>query len=77
VAFDEFNEIDFNEIDEELTRAFAGISAPPRLASSVRNQVMNHVRTPPPTRLPEVLDGIAWMGILSLAACVAFFVILK
>jgi hypothetical protein len=73
VAFDKFDEIDLDEIDEELTRAFAGISAPPRLASSV----MNQVRTPPPTRLPEVLDGIAWMGILSLAACVAFFVILK
>jgi hypothetical protein len=73
VAFDEYNEIGFDELDEELTRAFAGISAPPRLASSV----LNHVRTPRPTRLPELLDGIAWMGILSLAACVAFFVILK
>ena len=61
------------QVDERLTRAFGGISAPASLACSV----MNRVRTPAPTRLPEVLDGIAWMGVLSLAACVAFFVILK
>jgi hypothetical protein len=61
------------QLDERLTRAFGGISAPGGLASAV----MNRVRTPAPTRLPELLDGIAWIGILSLAACVAFFVILK
>jgi hypothetical protein len=70
VTFDEFDE---QSIDQELTRAFAGTSAPPRLASSV----MNRVRVPAPTRLPEILDGIAWMGVLSLAAGLAFFVILK
>ena len=68
MAFDEFE-----QIDEELTRAFAGTAAPASLTASV----MRRVRTPAPTRLPEILDGIAWMGILSLAACVAFFVILK
>jgi hypothetical protein len=73
VPFDEFDEIDGSEIDNDLTRAFAGVSAPVRLASSV----MRHVRTPAPTRLPEILDGIAWMGLLSLAACAAFFVIFK
>jgi hypothetical protein len=54
-------------------RTFAGISAPARLASSV----MRRVRTPAPTRLPEVLDAIGWAGILSVAAGVTFFVILK
>jgi len=61
------------QLDERLTRAFGGICAPASLASAV----MNRVRMPAPTRLPEVLDAIAWMGVLSLAACVAFFVILK
>jgi predicted RNA methylase len=71
LASGEFDEL--SEIDERLTRAFAGISAPASLASAV----MNRVRMPAPTRLPEVLDAIAWMGVLSLAACVVFFVILK
>ena len=62
-----------DELDEELMRTFAGISAPARLASSV----MRRVRTPAPTRLPEVLDAIGWAGILSVAAGVTFFVILK
>jgi hypothetical protein len=68
---DEFDP--FDEIDETLTHAFGGTFAPARLASSV----MNRVRMPAPTRWPELLDGIAAMGILSLAAGVAFFVILK
>jgi hypothetical protein len=68
VALDEFD-----EIDEELTRAFAGTSAPPRLASSV----MNRVRVPAPTRLPELLDAIGWIGVLTFAASLTLFVILK
>jgi hypothetical protein len=72
VAFDEFDHIDFGHIDEELTRAFAGTSAPTSLASSV----MNRVRMPAPTRLPELLDAIGWAGILSFAAG-AVFIILK
>ena len=70
MVFDEFED---RHIDDELSRAFAGTSAPASLASSV----MNRVRLPAPTRLPEVLDAIAWTGILSLAAGLAFFVILK
>jgi hypothetical protein len=62
-----------DELDEELTRAFAGTRAPAHLAFSI----LRRVRTPAPPRLPEVLDAIGWMGILSLAACVTFFVILK
>jgi hypothetical protein len=65
------DELDY--LDEELTRAFAGTSAPPRLASSV----MNRVRTPAPSRLPELLDAIGWMGLLSFAASLVFFVIVK
>jgi hypothetical protein len=63
---------EFNLIDEELTRVFAGTRAPASLASSV----MNRVRTPAPTRLPEFLDAIGWVGILSFAAG-AVFAILK
>lgn len=72
MAFDEFDEID-GSIDEQLVRAFTGTSAPARLAPSV----MRRVRMPAPTRLPEILDGIACIGVLSFAACFAFFVILK
>lgn len=68
VAFDEFE-----EIDAELTRAFAGMSAPPSLAAAVRRRVS----VPAPTHWPELLDGIACISVVSFAACVAFFVILK
>jgi hypothetical protein len=64
---------ELEQIDDQLTRAFAGISAPTRLSSSV----MRRVHMPAPTRVPEVLDAIGWMGILSLAAGIAFFVIIK
>ena len=68
MAFDELE-----HIDEELTRAFAGIRAPARLAPAV----MNRVRIPPPTKLPEYLDAIGWIGVLSFAASLTLFVILK
>jgi hypothetical protein len=68
VAFDEFD-----PIDEELTRAFAGTAAPARLAP----RVMKRVRMPAPTRLPEYLDAIGWIGILSFAASFTVLVILK
>lgn len=69
MTFDEFD----GEIDEELARAFGGTKAPVTLARSV----MNRIRMPEPTCLPEVLDGIGWMGILSLAAGIVFLAILK
>ena len=64
---------EFDTLDEELAQAFGGTSAPARLASAVRNRV----RMPPPSRLPELLDGIGLIGVLSFAAAFAFFVILK
>jgi hypothetical protein len=70
---DEFEFDDMREIDAELARAFGGIRAPAGLSSAL----MNRVRLPRPTRLPEVLDAIACMSVLSFAACFAFFVILK
>lgn len=69
----EFDEFDDQDLDLQLNQAFAGTRAPARLASTV----MNRVRMPAPTRLPELLDAIGWMGILSVAAGVAFFMILK
>jgi predicted RNA methylase len=57
------------ELDHELQRAFSGIRAPRSLAASV----MRSVSAPAPTRMPEVLDAIAWFGVLSMAACIAFF----
>jgi hypothetical protein len=81
VAFDEFEGEDFNEelrddfnvIDQELTRALARTQAPPRLLFSV----MNRVRMPAPTRVPEFLDAIGWIGALSFVASFAIFVIMK
>lgn len=64
---------EFEEIDQELERVFAGTSAPARLASSV----MNRVRLPAPSRVPEFLDLIGWFGALGFATAFAFFVILK
>jgi hypothetical protein len=64
---------EFDILDEELTRAFAGTSAPDTLAPAV----MNRVRMPGPTRLPEILDAIGVMGVLAFAAGFAMFVILK
>jgi hypothetical protein len=68
---DEFEEM--REIDAELTRAFAGTSAPAHLSPAVRNRIL----LPRPTRLPELLDAIACMAVLSFAAGFAFFMILK
>lgn len=68
MAFDEFD-----EIDQELERAFAGTSAPARLAPSV----MNRVRIPAPSRVPEFLDAIGWIGALTFVTAFACFVILK
>ena len=69
----EFDEFDDQDLDLQLTQAFAGTRAPVRLASTV----MNRVRMPAPTRLPEFLDAIASMGVLAFAAGVVFFVIFK
>lgn len=73
MAFDEFDSEAFQHLDEELARAFAGASAPLRL----RAAVMNRVRMPAPTRLPEFLDAVAIMSVLSFSAGFALFVILK
>jgi hypothetical protein len=71
-VFDELDD-ELSHVDEELTRAFAGTRAPARLAPSV----MNRVRVPSPTRLPELLDAIGWIGVLSFAASLTLFVIVK
>jgi hypothetical protein len=72
VAFEEFDDMD-EHVDRELARAYTGITAPARLSAAV----LNRIRVPAPSRVPEILDAIAWAGVLSMAACVAFFVILK
>ena len=64
---------DLDEIDQELEKAFAGTRAPARLTSSV----MNRVRIPAPSRVPEFLDAIGWIGALTFATAFACFVILK
>jgi len=61
------------ELDRELARAFSGIRAPRTLAASI----MRRVSTPAPSRMPEVLDAIAWMGVLTMAASIAFFFLPK
>jgi hypothetical protein len=64
---------EFDFLDEELAQSFSGTRAPAHLASAI----MRRVRMPAPTRLPEFLDAIGWVGVLAFAAGFAFFVILK
>ena len=56
------------DVDATLEAAFAGISAPPGMAASVRARAARelHVRRPSP--LPEILDLIGWAAVLALAA---------
>jgi anti-sigma factor RsiW len=56
-------------VDSELDRAFASIEAPAGWSETV----LRRTRTPEPSVVPELLDGIGWLGVLALLACVAFF----
>lgn len=77
MAFDEFESESLRHLDDQLARAFAGTKAPGRLRTSVMTRVTLAHDMPPPTRMPEFLDGIALMAVLSFAAGFAFFLILK
>ena len=52
------------DVDATLEGAFAGVSAPPELAASVRR--LGTAREP--SVVPEVLDLIGWAAVLALAA---------
>lgn len=73
MAFEEPETESLRHLDDQLARAFSGVTAPRHL----RGAVMTRIYMPPPTRMPEFLDGIAVMAVLSFAAGFAFFVILK
>lgn len=57
-------------VDSDLNRAFASIEAPAEWAETV----LRRTRTPEPSVVPELLDGIGWLGVLALLGCLAFFV---
>ena len=56
------------DVDEALETAFAGVSAPPRLAASVRARLAIESPVRRPSIVPEVLDFIGWAAVLALAA---------
>jgi anti-sigma factor RsiW len=54
--------------DFELDAALSVTCAPPSVAAAV----LRATRTPRPSPIPEVLDGIGWIGILTLAGSATF-----
>jgi hypothetical protein len=56
------------DVDDTLDAAFAGVSAPPRLAASVRARLAIETPIRRPSMIPEVLDFIGWAAVLALAA---------
>ena len=56
------------EVDATLETAFAGVSAPPRMAARARALALSETPLRRPTILPEVLDFIGWAAVLALVA---------
>ncbi|HTT64244.1 MAG TPA: hypothetical protein VMG35_20475 [Bryobacteraceae bacterium] len=56
------------DVDQAFETAFAGVSAPPGLASAARARAAGEIRFPRPSVLPEALDFIGWAAVLALAA---------
>ena len=56
------------DVDATFDAAFAGISAPPRLAALVRARAVREIAVRRPSLLPEVLDFIGWAAVFALAA---------
>ncbi len=52
------------EIEDQLDRAFSGVSAPEHFSAAVRKRI----REQPVSRLPEILDFIGWTAVLA-AVC--------
>lgn len=52
------------QVDREMSVAFSDLGAPARLAP----RVLREVQFGKPSPLPEVLEGIAWLGLLAMAA---------
>jgi hypothetical protein len=59
------------EVDSRLTAAYAGISAPPSLAASVRMRIAGQTEWRGPSLVPEILDFVGWAGVLALFAALA------
>jgi predicted anti-sigma-YlaC factor YlaD len=53
-------------LDRALTVSYSGVAAPDSLASRVR------ARAKSPSRIPELLDGVGWLGISALIAAIAW-----
>ena len=56
------------DVDAAFEAAFAGISAPPRLAAAAGSRIAREIHLRAPSVLPEVLDFIGWAAVLALAA---------
>ena len=55
-------------VDATLDAAFAGISAPPGLATAVRARVARELPIHRPPLVPEILDFIGWAAVLIMVA---------
>jgi anti-sigma factor RsiW len=53
-------------LDRALTVSYSDVAAPDSLASRVR------ARAGSPSRIPELLDGVGWLGISALIAAIAW-----
>lgn len=56
------------DVDATFEAAFAGVSAPPGMATAVRAHIARQSRFSRPSPLPEILDSIGWAAVLALAA---------
>jgi predicted anti-sigma-YlaC factor YlaD len=63
-----------SEIDAALAFSFEDVHAPADLATAVRRQV---VQTLPArfSAVPEILDFVGWLGVISAAGLLAYFLI--
>ncbi len=65
----------FGEADAALRAAYAGVRAPATLAISVRQRVSGTVaaRETRVSAAPEILDFIAWTGVIGACGLLAYF----
>ena len=68
---------ELSEVDTALRAAYAGVFAPPELAARVRQSIpypaAGDARRARVSLVPEILDFIAWGGVLSACGLAGYF----
>lgn len=67
-----------SEIDVALASRFEDVHAPATLATAVRRQIVETLPARVPARVspvPEILDFVGWLGVISAAGMLAYFLI--